>query len=495
MGVGMHCRKLVIIAPLLVGLSASAQAAVTISSAPTQNMSCSGGICAPTAATANLNTGDLESDLASGNVEITTTGSGGVQANDIVISSGFNWTSASGLTLDAYRSVQVQASVADNGSGAVSLVTNDGGSGGMLSFISGGTLSFMSTANSLSINGQVYTMLDSLPALAAAIAKKSSGRYALSANYDASQDGIYQHSPIPAKFKGTFIGLGNTISALSIAGTRREEEVGLFSNIASRGTVSSLVLANANISVAADKSKPVSLGGLLAGLNFGAVFNVMAGGQIQARETSSRSTDIGGLVGGNAGSIVASSSAADISVSSKKPSSVDDVGDLVGANTGSISESYSTGSISVSSEVPSDSGGLVGTNDGLIENCYAVGNVTTSASSMADAAGGLVGLTYSAVRDSYSLGEISGGTDDYFGGFIGFDGSNGALSDTYWDTTTSGITNLSQGAGNIANDPGITGETTQQLQSGLPQGFDPAIWAEDPNINNGLPYLIANPPP
>jgi hypothetical protein len=50
------------------------------------------------------------------------------------------------------------------------------------------------------------------------------------------------------------------------------------------------------------------------------------------------------------------------------------------------------------------------------------------------------------------------------------------------------------GAGNIANDPGITGQTTAQLQAGLPAGFDPSIWAEDPGINNGLPYLIANPP-
>ena len=73
-------------------------------------------------------------------------------------------------------------------------------------------------------------------------------------------------------------------------------------------------------------------------------------------------------------------------------------------------------------------------------------------------------------------------------------GTGGGLSGNYWDTTTSGITNLSQGAGSPANDPGITGETTAQLQAALPAGFDPAIWAENPSINGGLPYLIANPP-
>jgi hypothetical protein len=90
---------------------------------------------------------------------------------------------------------------------------------------------------------------------------------------------------------------------------------------------------------------------------------------------------------------------------------------------------------------------------------------------------------------------MAGGNYEYAGGFVGYDnGSSGDLSSDYWDTTTTGITSSSQGAGNIANDPGITGLTTQQLQSGLPAGFDPKIWAEKANINDGLPYIIANPP-
>jgi hypothetical protein len=28
----------------------------------------------------------------------------------------------------------------------------------------------------------------------------------------------------------------------------------------------------------------------------------------------------------------------------------------------------------------------------------------------------------------------------------------------------------------------------------LPEGFDPNVWRSDPNINNGYPYLLANPP-
>jgi hypothetical protein len=60
--------------------------------------------------------------------------------------------------------------------------------------------------------------------------------------------------------------------------------------------------------------------------------------------------------------------------------------------------------------------------------------------------------------------------------------------------TTSGITNPSQGAGNVSNQPHITGLTTAQFQAGLPTGFDPTTWGEDPSINGGLPYLLALPP-
>lgn len=38
------------------------------------------------------------------------------------------------------------------------------------------------------------------------------------------------------------------------------------------------------------------------------------------------------------------------------------------------------------------------------------------------------------------------------------------------------------------------GLTTVELQSGVPPGFDPAIWAQDGGINGGFPYLRAVPP-
>jgi hypothetical protein len=100
------------------------------------------------------------------------------------------------------------------------------------------------------------------------------------------------------------------------------------------------------------------------------------------------------------------------------------------------------------------------------------------------------------LHSSYSTGALTAGSGSTIGGVIGSDQSiGGDLANSDWDLDTSGIDDPSQGAGNIPNDPGITGLTDTQLKAGLPGGFDPAIWAQRSSINNGYPYLLANPPP
>jgi len=139
----------------------------------------------------------------------------------------------------------------------------------------------------------------------------------------------------------------------------------------------------------------------------------------------------------------------------------------------------------------------VGTADGCdgceIVNSYALGTVS------GPAAGGLIGqngidFPYRSISASYATGTANGTI--LAGGLIGSDAEspNSLIKHAYWDMTTSGIANRSKGAGYPANDPGIKGLTDKQLKSGFPKGFSPKIWNEDPNINNGLPYLIANPP-
>jgi hypothetical protein len=314
----------------------------------------------------------------------------------------------------------------------------------------------------------------------------------LSAIYNAGQDGTYRKSPISTTFEGTFNGLGNTISNQTIDGN--EEKNGLFADIDTAGTVDSLAMVDVNIRAKMKRRQVGSCAGSIAGTNYGTVYNNYANGAI--RGIAGNFMELGGLAGCNQGGILNSAASTTLSASSprRKPGTAV-IGGLVGQSggTGTIQQSYATGAVSSTAAY---SGGLVGINGGAIDNCYAEGNLTVSGSS--SYVGGLVGFAgpNSSTNDSYSTGSPNAqGSNEYVGGFLGFDDNGSAgLSDDYWDTTTSGISNLSQGVGNVANDPGVTGETTAQLQSGLPAGFDPTIWAEDSNINNGLPYLIANPP-
>lgn len=100
--------------------------------------------------------------------------------------------------------------------------------------------------------------------------------------------------------------------------------------------------------------------------------------------------------------------------------------------------------------------------------------------------------------EPYSTGQVTEEEDHktFAGGLIGADGAPaGSLANTHWDRDTGGITNLSQAAGDPSNDPGITAMSSQQLQSGLPDGFGERSRAENPKINHGFPYVVSDPPP
>jgi hypothetical protein len=117
-----------------------------------------------------------------------------------------------------------------------------------------------------------------------------------------------------------------------------------------------------------------------------------------------------------------------------------------------------------------------------------------------DNPGSTVGSTN--ITSAYEIGRVSAmGTVRCVGGFSGQNDPNQdspSVVTSYWDTTTSGQTNgVGQDQGCSTNSGGITGLTSHQLKSGLPNGFDVSIWTRDPQgvINGGFPYLLANPPP
>ncbi len=594
-----------------------ATAALIVSAAPTQNVMCSAGVCTATAQNAVLNNTELAGMLASTDVTIRTAN----VTRNIYIKGGFSWVSANRLTLDAHHSIAFERAVEVTGPGALTLTTNDGGTGGTLSFAPPGRIHFWDVASSLVINGASYTLVADLETLASDIAANPAGDYALADNYDATSDGTYTQAPIPTSFAGNFQGLGNTISHLTISNTvdtGQRVNLGLFAILQDTGSIQNVRLTPARVTggnefwvaglvtvnagylfgnfvrgqfsggtvsgalVAANHGTILSCGadgsisapnyvGGLVGQNYrqitasfastvlksggyygGGLVGMAVGGGISDSHASgavegSGVGSFGGLVGflqglnrpasiinsyatGNisggdyAGGLIGDGeSYARVSITHSHATgnvtSFNDAGGLIGFWEGGqvqyfeIADSYATGNIqadvagglaghlqganvsrSFASGVVtgiSEAGGLVGTRDsGVIGNTYSVSPVSASGSSYTNV-GGLVGSstnTTDALTTSYAIGAVTGGTCQ--GGFVGNRSTNEPMSDDYWDTTTSG-TNNGVGCGDAS---GITGLTTEQLRSGLPAGFDPAIWSQAPGINNGFPYLISNPP-
>ena len=220
-------------------------------------------------------------------------------------------------------------------------------------------------------------------------------------------------------FATTFHGNGHTISNLYVD-RASTNDVGLFSWISSSGVVRNIGLTA--VQVQGDDN----VGGLV-GQNAGTVTLANVEGSVTA---SGSSGILGGLVGDNSGTITTSYAAASVTGQTS--------GGLVGRNAaGTITASYATGTVTGGSEHAFPRvGGLSGVNQGgFIESSYAVGPVSTSRDLGADPlrTGGLIG-TVVWDPDTNSIGNVT---------------------NSYWDTTTSGQ----------SSSYGGTGKTTRQLRT------------------------------
>src|SRR5579862_1042137 len=506
---GMRARRVIVLSGIAAVCAATAaRASVEISSAPTQNMQCSAGVCAPTAKKAVLNAGDLAAMLAASDVKVVT-GSGAVT---ITVAASFSWTSASRLTLDAAQNVSFQAPVTVAGPGALTIVTNDGGSGGTLTFFKEGKLDFWDLTSSLVIGGSSYTLVSDLATLAGDVAATPAGDFALAADFDTGgATNAYRASPVLTPLDGVFDGLGHTISNLTI----RERACdfvgeGLFSGIGQGGTVRDLHLDD----IAISSNKPRYASGV-AGLNSGKIANVWVSGAIKITPKSPHNCVDGAVAGGVVGASSASGSVVDAhsSASVSMPVSIDErTGAVAGGLAGEASNvGLSSATGDVNAPGAAFAGGLIGSGD-HISRSFATGDAIATWDQQGDGsqAGGLVGAsnniansyatgtgtggTYaggfagvgSAVTDSYATGAAPAG--GYDGGFFGY--GLGTDTDDYWDMDTSQSA-VGCGTGDCT---GVTGLSDETLKSVLPAGFDKTVWHRNENINNGYPYLIDNPP-
>ncbi|MBV8800669.1 MAG: hypothetical protein JO208_12780, partial [Alphaproteobacteria bacterium] len=95
------------------------RADVVVSNEPTQNMSCSNGVCTATAKKAVLNVSDMTSMLAVADLTVDSS-----TAKNIDIDASIEWSSASRLALNAKQSITVKKAVTVAGAGAVTLDYN-----------------------------------------------------------------------------------------------------------------------------------------------------------------------------------------------------------------------------------------------------------------------------------------------------------------------------------------------------------------------------------
>jgi hypothetical protein len=248
------------------------------------------------------------------------------------------------------------------------------------------------------------------------------------------------------KFTGHYDGNGYEISNLTIDNT--DNYTGLFGWIED-AEINEVTITNADV-----------LGGDYSGILVGRtssslVKNCYTSGSIDAGQR------VGGLIGYAYTSIVQNSSS-----SANVTGTSDRVGGLVGnSNKSEIDESYATGNVNGNSDRV---GGLIGyawEND-VITNSYATGNV-----SGVEEIGGLVGYLRNGgiITNSYAIGQVSG--DDRVGGLVGHsygDNDVANVTDSYWDTETSGTTESNRGEG----------KTTSEMQD--PSTFstwDTDIWS------------------
>lgn len=463
----------------------AATAAVTISSKTTRNMACSGGVCTPTAKNAVLNVTDLANMLAISDIRVAP----GAGAKDIVLSAPLSWVSARNLTLDAYQSITFEKPVVVAGPGGLTIVTDDGGTGGEFSFAEKGRVGFWDLDSGLIINGKAYKLVDNIHQLAKQITKRPSGYYALAKSYNLAHAGTFGVSPIVTPFAGIFEGLGNQFSNLTIENNHTDSDFGLFRTIGAGSVVRDISVVNAHIHSAYSIERAGALvgesdsgaiigshasvdidmdasadavGGLVGANEAGIISESSTSGQLSGtRESalgglagrsdgasairrSSSSTVIeatfcigGGLVGWN-GSFAENDNPQIIDSFASGNVTCSDAGGLVGLNShATVGYSHASGTITTGDG--GDAGGLVGFNNGgSVSNSFASGGATTGdGSSSAADAGGLVGANetdgvyVASITQSYATGNVKGGPASWIGGLLGTNQANAVVSNTY----------------------------------------------------------------
>lgn len=444
---------------------------------------------------AQVSASTIMNNLATANVVITT-GSTGTQSGDITVSAPITWSSSNSLTLSAYRDIILNAAITNTTSNAaiLNLITNNAGnfavgSGyGKVTYATGGSINVIGTTN-IYYNPTSYTSPTVFPSSGGTLrsfmyinsaldlqtlstnSSLWSKNFALSKDIDLSSLVNYAAiGTVGTNYTGIFDGLNHALKNLTMTSSVAS---GIFGYLS--GTIRNVGVVNINLTANGGNS-----GGLLGVLNSGTVSNSYATGTINAGTTGG----VGGLVGvvstgtvsnsyaemnvtagANSGGLVGYMTVGGTITGSHATGVIHGsggaIGGLVGGNNGgTINTSYSGGTVIMTSG--NFVGGLVGNSpSGSITNSYSYATVIGTGSTYV---AGLVGNLGSAgigatLTNSYSSGSVSGGS--VIGGLVGNRFALASITNSFWDTTTSG---QSTGVGAGAQ-TGATGKTTAQMMS------------------------------
>ena len=364
-----------------------------------------------TAVSGALGNSNVTITTAGNNTPSTTSGESGT-TGDITVNAPVSWTSDKDLTLHADGNINIKSDISATHNAAK--LTLEYGQGAVaasntadynisrnvkVNLADGQNFSTKLGSDGTAVD---YTVINSVAALQN-INNSLAGTFALGS--DLNLTGV-TWTPIRT-FTGKLTGLGHNLSNLTSTSN------GLFNELGVGGEIRDLILDNATIT-----SVNNHVGGLV-----GQAYGLSSIKNITVLNSSiSGATCTGGLVGLNQGNISTSYSTGNVQGNIA-------VGGLVGeGDAGSIQNSYSASNVRGTNLI----GGLVGINSAIITNTYAVGTVTSS-----DTAGGLVGkITAGTVTTNWASGYVVGNSSA--GGLFGSVEGSPAISNNYWDSTTTG---------------------------------------------------------
>ena len=420
----------------------------------------------------------LAGNLASTNAVLQSSAGHAAGAGNLNVNDAVSWSANTTLTLTATNHVNVNAAISATGAGAGLAINPNSANGGEAA---SGTGSFNlgagaainlpnvapASSTALVIAGTPYTVINSLgqagdsgAASLQGIGGNLSGHYALGSDIDASKtanwNGHAGFAPLgnsSSTFSGVMDGLGHTVSGLTI-NRPATDNVGLFGQVGSTGSVRNLGLSGGSIS---GRSQV----GPLAGGNDGTLSNV------NATTSVSGSSQLGGLVGISFGAIDNAYAAGSVVGGSTES------GGLTGSNYGTIRNAYATGVVSGGSYA----GGLTGSNAGAVSYAYATGSASGTSF-----VGGLVGLNSGSLATAYAIGSVSGSSS--VGGLAGR--NSGTLNATYWNSDAKAV---GVGAGSAAGATGLTAANMRVASSfaGFSFGTGASGWVlvdADGTLNN-----------